>query len=113
MSRPAGSAARRSAVSTTTAASIPSQRAEVFAQMPSEASWELRKATAEDVGMIRELVRSAYAKWVPVIGREPQPMSADYARAVQEHQIDLAFMDTRLVGLIETIVRGDHLWIEN
>ncbi|HEY1944038.1 MAG TPA: GNAT family N-acetyltransferase [Roseiarcus sp.] len=81
--------------------------------MPPEAGWELRNATADDVDMIRELVRSAYAKWVPVIGREPLPMRADYERAVQEHQIDLAFVDGRLVGLIEMILRDYHLWIEN
>ncbi|MGO4705888.1 GNAT family N-acetyltransferase [Microvirga sp. 2MCAF38] len=63
--------------------------------------------------MIREVVRSAYAKWIPVIGREPRPMNADYERAVQEHQIDLMYIGSRMVGLIETMLRDDHLWIES
>ncbi len=81
--------------------------------MPSELLIAMRPATAEDAKMIRALVRSAYAKWVPVIGREPLPMTADYEKAVQEHQFDLAFVGARLVGLIETMLRDDHLWIEN
>jgi ribosomal protein S18 acetylase RimI-like enzyme len=58
-------------------------------------------------------VRAAYAKWVPVIGREPLPMTADYERAIREHQVDLLHADGQLVGLIEMILRSDHLFIEN
>jgi GNAT superfamily N-acetyltransferase len=45
--------------------------------------------------------------------REPLPMQADYERAVAEHTIDLLFVDRALAGLVETILRPDHLWIEN
>lgn len=72
-----------------------------------------RSATPDDAAAIRALVRAAYAKWVPLIGREPRPMNADYQLAVQEHQFDLAFEGAELVGLIETALRDDHLWIEN
>jgi GNAT superfamily N-acetyltransferase len=72
-----------------------------------------RLAGPADADAVRELVRAAYAKWVPVIGREPRPMTADYARAVIEHQVELAFEGERLVGLIETEIRDDHFWIEN
>ncbi len=73
----------------------------------------LRPATEADVPAIRALVRAAYAKWVPVIGREPVPMSADYAQAVRLHRFDLLERDGGLVALVETIPRADHLWIEN
>jgi GNAT superfamily N-acetyltransferase len=46
-------------------------------------------------------------------GREPLPMQADYERAVAEHTIDLLFVDRAFAGLVETILRPDHLWIEN
>ena len=49
----------------------------------------LRTATKEDVFAIRALIRDAYAKWVPLIGREPLPMTADYALAVRTHRFDL------------------------
>ena len=42
---------------------------------------ELRRAQQTDVEAIRNLTRAAYAKWVPVIGREPKPMGADYESA--------------------------------
>ena len=40
-------------------------------------------------------------------------MQADYERAVVEHTIDLLILDGALAGLVETILRPDHLWIEN
>lgn len=73
----------------------------------------LRPATAEDAAAVRALTRAAYAKWVPMIGREPKPMQADYERAVREHRIDLALLADELAGLIETIEQPDHLLIEN
>jgi len=40
-------------------------------------------------------------------------MQADYDRAVRKHAIELLIESGALVGLIETIPRSDHLWIEN
>ena len=76
-------------------------------------SLEIRPATPADAESIRDLTRAAYAKWVALIGREPLPMQADYDRAVREHAIDLLTDGGALVGLIETISRPEHLWIEN
>jgi len=73
----------------------------------------LRPATAADVAAIRALTREAYAKWVPIIGREPKPMTADYALAVQRHRIDLLELNGELAGLIEMILGPDHVLIEN
>ncbi len=81
--------------------------------MVADGTLYLRTAMADDVPAIRDLVRAAYARWVPLIGREPRPMLADYALAVVEHRIDLLCMDERGVGLIETVLHDDHLWIEN
>ena len=74
---------------------------------------ELRQATAADAGAIRDLTRQAYAKWVPLIGREPKPMTADYAAAVARHRFDLLYVDGTLAALIETIRQPDHLLVEN
>lgn len=72
-----------------------------------------RRATSSDATAIRDLSRAAYAKWVPLIGREPRPMIADYDRAVIEHMIDLIEEWGQVVALIETIPAPDHLLIEN
>lgn len=73
----------------------------------------LRRATDADIDAVRALTREAYAKWVPIAGREPKPMVADYAKAVREHRIDLLHQGGDLVALIETITQPDHLLIEN
>jgi len=77
------------------------------------AAEDIRSAGPEDAHIVRALVRSAYAKWVPVIGREPLPMVADYDRAVRDHEIDLLHADGELIALIELIRNPDHLFIEN
>jgi ribosomal protein S18 acetylase RimI-like enzyme len=74
---------------------------------------EIRPAVLEDAARIRDLTRAAYAKWAALIGREPLPMQADYERAVVEHTIDVLIVNGALAGLVETIPRPDHLWIEN
>jgi GNAT superfamily N-acetyltransferase len=74
---------------------------------------EIRSALSADAEAIRDLTRAAYAKWVALIGREPLPMQADYQRAVAEHTIDLLIDGGALAGLIEMILRPDHLWIES
>lgn len=73
----------------------------------------VRRAVAMDAPAIRELTRAAYAKWVPVIGREPKPMTADYKAAVRNHQFALLHLDGQLAALIEMIPQADHLLIEN
>ena len=71
------------------------------------------RATPADAGMVRDFTRAAYARWVPVVGREPRPMTADYDRAVREHRIDLAHIGGELTGLIEMIEHPDCLYVEN
>jgi ribosomal protein S18 acetylase RimI-like enzyme len=64
---------------------------------------ELRRAIAADAAAIRELTRQAYAKWVPIIGREP----------LSKHRFDLLYLEGKLAALIETVAQADHLLIEN
>ena len=73
----------------------------------------LRRAVAADAGAVLALTRMAYAKWVPLIGREPKPMTADYERAVAEHIIDLWEEGGELLALIEMIPEADCLLVEN
>jgi GNAT superfamily N-acetyltransferase len=72
-----------------------------------------RRATPADANAVRDLSRAAYAKWVPLIGREPLPMTADYDRAIANHIIDLLEDDGQLLALIEMIEQEDHLLVEN
>ena len=74
---------------------------------------QIKRAEAQDAELVRLVVREAYAQWVPVIGREPMPMKADYEWAVRDHEIDLLYTNGNLVALIEMIMSPDHLFIEN
>ena len=73
----------------------------------------LRRAVPADAAAITRVVRAAYAPWVPIMGREPRPMMADYAIAVERHRIDLHHIDGTLAALIETNPALGHLLIVN
>lgn len=45
-----------------------------------------RPALPEDAEAIRALVRAAYAKYIPRLGREPAPMNDDYAARIAAGQ---------------------------
>ena len=49
--------------------------------------WHLRRAEAADAVPIRALVRTAYAKYVPAMGRASRPMTADYDAAIRDNQV--------------------------
>lgn len=72
-----------------------------------------RTAGPADASAVRALTREAYAAWVPVIGREPMPMTADYAQALRAHRIELLERGGALAGLIELVSHPGHLMIEN
>lgn len=74
---------------------------------------EMRQAVREDAEAIRTLTRESYAKWVPLVGREPFPMSANYDEALKENRFDLLLLADKLVALIETVPYDDHLLIKN
>jgi ribosomal protein S18 acetylase RimI-like enzyme len=73
----------------------------------------MRRAGAADAAAVAALTRRAYAKWVPILGREPLPMTADYDRAVADHLVDLVERDGVLIALVEMSVEPDHLLIVN
>jgi GNAT superfamily N-acetyltransferase len=73
----------------------------------------IRRATTADAVTVRELTRAAYAKWVPLLGREPRPMTADYDAALRDHLIDLLLVGGEAVALIEMAPTADHLLIVN
>jgi hypothetical protein len=52
---------------------------------------ELVRTSQDDAVAIQRLTRKAYAKWVPIIGCQPKPMTVDYAEAVM--LFDICYAD--------------------
>lgn len=73
----------------------------------------IRVATISDAEAVAALTKAAYAKWVPVIGREPLPMKADHAAFIRDHRVDLLFAGSDLAALLETIQHENDILIEN
>ncbi len=73
----------------------------------------LCRATSADASTVRNLVRAAYAKWVPLLSREPKPMTADYDAAVRQHVVDVLRLDGEAAALIEMEPENDHLLVVN
>jgi ribosomal protein S18 acetylase RimI-like enzyme len=86
---------------------------EARASAPDAISATLHRATAADAPAVRDLVRAAYSKWVPLLGREPKPMTADYDAAVRDHVVDMLRLDGEMAALIEMEPEADHLLVVN
>ena len=62
---------------------------------------------------VRRLVRDAYAIYVPRIGREPAPMTADYEALVAAGEVIVAVEGDGIVGVLVLRARPDSLLVEN
>jgi ribosomal protein S18 acetylase RimI-like enzyme len=76
-----------------------------------EQNIQIRRATPADASAVAELTNEAYARYVPLIGRAPEPMTADYARMLAEHDGWLLYHGEQLAGLIILVRQPDALLI--
>jgi ribosomal protein S18 acetylase RimI-like enzyme len=73
----------------------------------------VRPATAADLPGLRAIAAAAYAIYVPRIGREPAPMTADYKSAVARSEVWVALDGEEIAGLLVLVPHPDHLLLEN
>lgn len=73
----------------------------------------IRVAGVADVAAIRAIARAAYAKYVPRIGREPAPMTEDYAAAVAMRHAVVAEVAGRVCGYMVAWPEGGAYFIES
>jgi ribosomal protein S18 acetylase RimI-like enzyme len=72
----------------------------------------IRLAEADDLGSVETIVKAAYDPWVPVIGAEPLPLSADYGDLITEglvYVLEVGGIDALIVLRPE----DDDLLVEN
>ena len=73
----------------------------------------VRPARPSDAAALTAVAAEAYRPYVPRIGREPAPMTADYAQAIRSGLTWVAEADGDIVGLLVLVARPDHLLLEN
>jgi len=74
----------------------------------------IRIATMGDEPNIRACAVQAYDRYVPLIGRKPAPMVADFAAQIERGDVYVASSDQgNFQGFIVFYEEGDHLFLEN
>jgi ribosomal protein S18 acetylase RimI-like enzyme len=72
-----------------------------------------RQAVPSDAPHVAELVDAAYRHYVERIGRNPGPMTADYAQVIRHHHVTVAERDGAIEGVIVLRVTGEGFLIDN
>ncbi|MDZ5602005.1 GNAT family N-acetyltransferase [Pseudomonas sp. RP23018S] len=73
----------------------------------------IRPARPTDEPEIRTCAEQAYARYVPLIGRKPAPMFADYAAQIAAAQVSVALRDHVFLGFIVFYAVDRHMLLEN
>ncbi|PVE44954.1 GNAT family N-acetyltransferase [Pararhodobacter aggregans] len=72
----------------------------------------IRPATPDDLAAIRACAEAAYARYVPLIGRRPAPMDADYAALVAQGFARVAEVEGAVRGFVTFWPKDDHLYLD-
>lgn len=67
-------------------------------QQPSKTTLAL--AQPNDIPFIEAMVRAAYTKYIPRIGKPPAPMTADYHQLLQTHEVWVLRLGNEILGSI-------------
>ena len=73
----------------------------------------IRPAVTEDAPACTALVRAAYQHYVARMGREPRPMSDDYAALIASGEVWIARDEAGLAAVLVLHIAADHLLVEN
>lgn len=79
--------------------------------------YDIRLAQPEEREAVAALVDAAYSKWIPVVGRKPAPMLADYEKLIADGVVYTIAPEENIVGVLVIwpvhMDGGDALLIEN
>ncbi len=77
------------------------------------AETEIRLARADEQDAVAACVHDAYSRWVPVLGRRPMPMLADYGALIARAVVYVVAGESGLRGLIVIWPEDSAMLIEN
>ncbi len=72
---------------------------------------KFRQAAAVDLPTILAITDAAYAHYVPLLKRKPQPMETDYLPLIAAGEVWLLDVDDQAVGVIVLTDEADHILI--
>ena len=85
----------------------------MMAGMETDPAFRIRPARSDEAGAIRDLVRRAYAMYVPRMGKEPGPMLDDYAKRVADGAAYVLEADGGMAGILVLLPYDDHILMDN
>jgi N-acetylglutamate synthase-like GNAT family acetyltransferase len=68
---------------------------------------DIRSASLEDLAAIEAIVESAYARYVPIIGRKPGPMLDDYRALIDKGHV-YVLSDGGGISAILVLIPEEH-----
>ncbi|MFN4100825.1 MAG: GNAT family N-acetyltransferase [Pararhodobacter sp.] len=71
----------------------------------------IRPAILDDHDAIRLCAEAAYARYVPLIGRRPAPMDADYRGLIAQGRA-LVACDPAVLGFVTFWPKSDHMYLD-
>jgi ribosomal protein S18 acetylase RimI-like enzyme len=74
---------------------------------------DIRPAKPNERETVAALVDAAYSKWIPVIGRKPAPMLADYEKLIADGVVYVFEESGQIIGVLVIWPVEDALLIEN
>ena len=74
---------------------------------------QIRLATPNDRAAIEAIVQAAYFHYVARIGREPAPMTDDYAARIKARQAHVLESEARILGLVVLVAEPDAMLLDN
>jgi ribosomal protein S18 acetylase RimI-like enzyme len=74
---------------------------------------DIRLAKPDEREAVAALVDAAYSKWIPVIGRKPGPMLADYEKLIADNVVYVVTAENQIVGVLVIWPIEDAMLIEN
>jgi GNAT superfamily N-acetyltransferase len=74
---------------------------------------DIRLAKPEERELVTALVDAAYSKWIPVIGRKPAPMLADYEKLIADGVVYVITSEAQILGGLVIWPIEDAMLIEN
>ena len=74
--------------------------------------YEIKLATARDAGGVAECVCRAFIDYIPLIGKQPQPMLDDYQALISHHSVYVVAEDSKVVGVLVVGETEDGFCIE-